>query len=353
MRFRSLAGAVAAVAGLTLASMAAAPGALWATRAEHASSTHTVRALSGDVSFTINTYYDPSLTGQSVELDVDATSSCAITDYTWNFGDGGASSGASSSISHTWQHRGSYQVTLTVTDSCGYSNTGSYTQDVQTDLAPTIAVSITKSQGTVYADPSATTDDDGGVQNPTGPYYYEWSWGDGSWSDSYAYSNGGLASHPYANSGTYTITVYAYDTAYNYSSSASNVSVGPSPRTTFRIENTGAAVRYHGSWTTTRCLQVRCSPNGTQTASSTSGDRAVVHFTGRGIAWIATKGPHGGKARVYLDGVLIGKVNLYRSRPLSGVAVYTSPSLTRGPHKLAVKLVHSKRVNIDDFRVTR
>jgi PKD domain len=353
VRFRSLAGAVTAVAGLTLASMAAAPGALSATRAEHVAGTQTVRALSGDVSFTINTYYDPSLTGQSVELDVDATSSCAITDYTWNFGDGGASSGASSSISHTWQHRGSYQVTLTVTDSCGYSNTGSYTQDVWPDLAPTIAVSITKSHGTVYADPSATTDDDGGVPNPTGPYYYEWSWGDGNWSDSYAYSNGGLASHAYAHSGTYTITVYAYDTAYNYSSSTSTVSVGPSPRTTFRIENTGAAVRYHGSWTTTLCRQLRCSPNGTQTASSTRGDRAVVHFTGRGIAWIATKGPHGGKARVYLDGVLIGKVNLYRSRPLHGVAVYTSPSLTRGPHKLAVKLVHSKRVNIDDFRVTR
>jgi hypothetical protein len=353
VRFRSLAGAVAAVAGLTLASLATSPGALSAAGAERAASTQTVPALGGDVSFTINTYYDPSLAGQSVELDVDATSSCAITDYTWNFGDGGASSGASASISHTWQHRGSYQVTLTVTDSCGYSNTGSYMQDVEPDWAPTIAVSITKSHGTVYVDPSATTDDDGGVQNPTGPYYYEWNWGDGNWSDSYAYSNGGLASHAYAHSGTYTITVYAYDTAYNQSSITRTVTVGPSTRTTFRIEDTGAAVRYHGSWKTTSCRQIRCSANGTQTASSTRGDRAVVHFTGRGIAWIATKGPHGGKARVYLDGVLIGKVNLYRARPLSGIAVYTSPSLTRGPHKLAVKLVHSKRVNIDAFRVTR
>jgi hypothetical protein len=66
--------------------------------------------------------------------------------------------------------------------------------------------------------------------------------------------------------------------------------------------------------------------------------------------WWSNRNPHGGKARVYLDGVLIGKVNLYRTRPLSGVAVYTSPSLTRGPHKLAVKLVHSKRVTMDDFR---
>lgn len=242
-----------------------------------------------------------------------------------------------------------------MSDSCGYSNTGNITQLVKQDLAPTLSVSTTVSGKTVYADPSATTDDDSGVPNPTGPYYYEWNWGDGNWSDSYAYSNGGLASHAYASPGTSTITVYAYDTAYNRTSTTRTIDIVNvvHPPRTFRIEDTNRAIRYHGSWATRPCRHVGCSHNGTEKASTTRGDRAVVHFTGTGIAWKASKGPRGGKARVYIDGVLRGKVNLYRARVLSGVAVYTSPALPRGPHTLGVKLIRNKRINIDAFRVTR
>jgi PKD repeat protein len=55
----------------------------------------------------------------------DATA--AITRYAWSFGDGQSTSGSSATVSHTYTKTGRYNVTLTVTDSAGFSSQVTHT----------------------------------------------------------------------------------------------------------------------------------------------------------------------------------------------------------------------------------
>jgi hypothetical protein len=63
----------------------------------------------------------------------------------------------------------------------------------------------------------------------------------------------------------------------------------------------------------------------------TTGNRATPTFTGTQVKWIASKGPKGGKAAVYIDGVLKTTINLYRATYLDGVTAYTSPCWPTSP----------------------
>ena len=183
---------------------------------------------------------------QSVEFHAYASSyPCSVTDYSWDFGDGSGTSGPSAyNVEHAFQTEGSKQVTTTVTDNCGNTTKVTLTHQVVHDDPPVAAFTTTvKSTNplAIYADPSDSTDSD-----PSPLYYYSWNWGDGKYSSTYAdNSNGGVASHAYATAGTYTVTLEAYDTEWNYDSVSHPVTVGrskhaqylwalPSPRMTAR-----------------------------------------------------------------------------------------------------------------------
>jgi hypothetical protein len=118
------------------------------------------------------------------------------------------------------------------------------------------------------------------------------------------------------------------------------------------IEETCSAVAYTGSWTSGSCTHTGCSANHTEKASVVSGNQALLTFSGTKVVRKGSKGTQGGKAGVYVDGVLKATVSEYKSSVASGLTFYTSPLLTRGPHTLKIKLTLNKRVNIDDFIVT-
>ncbi len=84
--------------------------------------------------------------------------------------------------------------------------------------------------------------------------------------------------------------------------------------------------------------------------TTTKGASAKFSFTGSSVTWNATTGPNRGTAKVYLDGVYQGDVNL-----LADVRKFRTPVWTgggsAGQHVLEIVSASSKSVNIDSFLV--
>ena len=122
--------------------------------------------------------------------------------YAWNFGDGTIATGVAPN--HTYTQRGTYIVTLTVSDPYGMTATASQTV-YATNRAPLVTASapVTDGSGTLAVLFSATASDaDGDVMS------YAWNFGDGATSP--AATNGANPQHSYGV-GTYTSTVTADD----------------------------------------------------------------------------------------------------------------------------------------------
>ena len=67
---------------------------------------------------------------------------------------------------------------------------------------------------------------------------------------------------------------------------------------------------YSGSWWT---RELDAPPAGTIATPRGPAPRVTFRFTGRAVAIVAPKGPTRGSAKVYVDGVYVGTVNLHRS----------------------------------------
>jgi hypothetical protein len=94
--------------------------------------------------------------------------------------------------------------------------------------------------------------------------------------------------------------------------------------------------------------------------STTPGAQATLTFSGTSISWIGYRGPDAGIARVSLDGVLVGEVDLYYSDLRFQAIVFTSPSLADANHTLSIEATGLKnaassdtRVVVDAFDVTK
>ncbi len=146
-------------------------------------------------------------------VSFDATGSTdprgTITDYSWNFGDGTPvdDAGTSTSIQRAYASRGTYTVTLTVTNNYGQTNTSTHTLIV--DDPPTAAftpsATVAAPGATVNFNASASTPGaSGGTIND-----YSWNFGDGTPVDDT--SGTAAASHAYATPGTYTVTLTTTD----------------------------------------------------------------------------------------------------------------------------------------------
>ena len=75
-----------------------------------------------------------------------------------------------------------------------------------------------------------------------------------------------------------------------------------------RYEQTSAKLGYAGSWTTAD------SP-GSHAYVNVSGALVTIKFSGSDVAWITKKSPAYGKAKVTLDGVDQGNIDLYNAEP--------------------------------------
>jgi len=93
---------------------------------------------------TVDFEYSPVVVYANVEADFDTTASfgeySSIVEYTWNFGDGTITTTESPTIKHTYTAPNSYNVTLTVTDEFGFTNSTATSVVVLQDDVPPVTV---------------------------------------------------------------------------------------------------------------------------------------------------------------------------------------------------------------------
>ncbi|AXE39668.1 PKD domain-containing protein [Acidipropionibacterium virtanenii] len=144
-------------------------------------------------------------TKNNLTASVDASTSTApsgrtISSYSWDWGDG-SNVGSGRTAAHTYDEDGTYQVSLTITDSSGMTSTSTKPVVVQSqNVLPTASFTSTVNGLTASVDGTASGDTDGSIAG------YSWNWGDGT-----AAGTGRTSAHTYAKAGTYTITLTTTD----------------------------------------------------------------------------------------------------------------------------------------------
>lgn len=158
-----------------------------------------------------------------LEITFDASSSSspngAIVSYEWDFGDGETGTGAV--VTHTFEEKGVYEVTLMVTDSAG--KTGARVQVVEAlNRLPTATFTLSPywiaAELPARFDASASSDPDGEIVQ------YLWSFGDGATGEGMTVQHG----FPFAQTGggwkpVITLTVVDEDGGTSSTSKPINV----------------------------------------------------------------------------------------------------------------------------------
>lgn len=145
----------------------------------------------------------------------------SIVDYRWDFDDGGNVE-FGQSPEHVFD-AGSYDVTLTVIDEDGLTDTATITILVSPpdNEPPEAAFSVTPDAGAAPLqtafDGSASSDSDGTIVS------YQWDFGDG------ASASGATASHTYTENGAYSATLTVVDDQGGVGTSTRTISVGTAP----------------------------------------------------------------------------------------------------------------------------
>ena len=119
------------------------------------------------------------------DFDVDVSSGCAPHTVTftntsnnssncaWDFGDGNTGTGCGS-VSHTYQNGGTYDVSLTVSDGGGCSNTLTYLDTIRVEALPVADFTPSPSTLSTFSQVSTMTN------NSSGASTYSWEFPDGS-----------------------------------------------------------------------------------------------------------------------------------------------------------------------------
>ncbi len=225
--------------------------------------------------------FTSQVTGLSVSFDGSAStveSGQSIAAYNWDFGDGGSGTGVSPT--HSFPGTGSFPVTLTVVDGRGVSGSVTHTVTVKAPhTAPVPVITTTTNLATVSADGSASTTSDGASLE------YSWDWGDGS-----ATSSGATASHTYASSGRYTITLSLLDSE-NFSATGTRsviVSTTPLPTYARDVLADGASLYYRLGGTDGTWDQLGTNDGVARSGVSTASTGALGTSGGRGAAFNGT-----------------------------------------------------------------
>jgi PKD repeat protein len=191
------------------------------------------RGLSGSVTQTVTVSgvanptaafeLSPSAPGVNQQVFFDANASQAqpgrtISRYDWNFGDGVFGSGVTES--HRFTRAGSFQVTLTVTDSSGKTGTTSKGVTVGNTIAPTAAFTV--SPGTITVGQVAFFDGTVSTSTPGRTITrWEWNFGDN------APVEGPRVEHVFSRAGAYTVTLTVIDSNGATDTETKTVTVGP------------------------------------------------------------------------------------------------------------------------------
>ena len=151
--------------------------------------------------------------GKRAAFTSNAADDGAITSYAWNFGDGSGS--VQANPIHDYANFGTYNVTLTVTDNSGNTVAKSHSIVIEPapNQLPTAQFVFSTSGQDVSFDASGSSDPEGPLAN------YAWNFGDGTT------ATGKTATHTYAESGNYTVTLTVTDAAGAVDASTRTVSI--------------------------------------------------------------------------------------------------------------------------------
>jgi PKD repeat protein len=179
---------------------------------------------------------------QTVLFDASASTG-AIVDYQWSFGDGGRSSGRTTS--HQYGTAGTYVVTLTISDGFGRTQSTSQSITVGAGVNPTAAFVSSPSAPvpaqTVFFNASASRAAPGRTI-----VSYQWDFGDGG------SATGVQTQHIYAAAGGYNVTLTVTDDAGRRGVVTQGITVGnDSPTAAFEFTPTaptaGSPVAFNAS----------------------------------------------------------------------------------------------------------
>ena len=141
-----------------------------------------------------------------------------IDSYSWDFGDG--STGTGPSPTHTYATAGMFNVTLTVTDNTGASDSAGTSAEIVEQVVnqPPVADPNGPYSGTAGV---AITFDGSGSNDPDGSIVdYSWDFGDGST------GSGETPTHTYSTDGNFTVTLTVTDDAGDTGTATTTASIG-------------------------------------------------------------------------------------------------------------------------------
>jgi Domain of unknown function (DUF5122) beta-propeller len=107
---------------------------------------------------------------------------------------------------------------------------------------------------------------------------------------------------------------------------------GPSVRLT-AFQDVNAGIRYTAAWARGNAPDAF---GDTVHSTSRSGASATFKFTGRQVAWVATRRANRGTAHVYLDGKLVANVNLHSASVMHRRIVFAHAWAADGAHTIKI-----------------
>ena len=116
-----------------------------------------------------------------------------------------------------------------------------------------------------------------------------------------------------------------------------------------RFSEFNSRLSYRGSW---HKSSYPVFWGGAAKASSTAGSRATLTFTGRAVAWIASKGPTRGKADVYVNGSKAATVDLYSPTAKHQQVVWSGSWSSAASRTVRIQVLGTAgrpRVDLDAF----
>lgn len=102
-----------------------------------------------------------------------------------------------------------------------------------------------------------------------------------------------------------------------------------------RVEEQGASgVTFEGGWRSTAAFN---RSGGTESVSTSMDGSVQVVFDGVAAHWIASRGPNRGIARVSVDGIDLGTIDLYATTTIAQAPVLAVAGLSEGSHTLTIR----------------
>ena len=148
-----------------------------------------------------------------------------------------------------------------------------------------------------------------------------------------------------SSSKTYRFRVAARDEDGNTSAFSTGIAFK-----TISTSESGAAMKYSGSWPLVASTDYIGSKARTSTAKGAS---ATVTFRGNRIAWLSQRGPSGGVARIYIDGKLKATIDLYAPAKAIKQVVYQKAWTAVATRTMRVVVVGGRpgknKLTVDQF----